>query len=52
MAVSTSCAFKHPVANTIGYASGYEAQKDMMRAGFWIDLSCIAVISVYAWVVW
>lgn len=55
IAVSASCAFMLPVAtppNAIVYGSGYVAQKDMMRAGFWINLSCIAVISAYAWVVW
>jgi sodium-dependent dicarboxylate transporter 2/3/5 len=55
IAVSASCAFMLPVAtppNAIVYGSGYVAQKDMMRAGFWINLSCVAVISGYAWVVW
>ncbi|WP_370292522.1 DASS family sodium-coupled anion symporter [Thalassolituus sp.] len=55
IAVAASCAFMLPVAtppNAIVYGSGYVAQKDMMRAGFWINLSCIAVISGYAWVVW
>jgi sodium-dependent dicarboxylate transporter 2/3/5 len=55
IAVSASCAFMLPVAtppNAIVYGSGYVAQKDMMRAGFWINLNCIAVISGYAWVVW
>jgi sodium-dependent dicarboxylate transporter 2/3/5 len=44
-----------PVAtppNAIVYGSGYVAQKDMMRAGIWINLSCIAAISGYTWVVW
>ena len=53
--VSLSCAFMLPVTtppNAIVYGSGFVAQKDMMRAGFWINLSCIAVISGYAWVVW
>ena len=55
IAVAASCAFMLPVAtppNAIVYGSGYVAQKHMMRAGFWINLSCIAVISGYAWVVW
>ncbi len=55
IAVSASCAFMLPVAtppNAIVYGSGYVAQKDMMRAGFRINLSCIVVISGYAWVVW
>ncbi|WP_300433400.1 DASS family sodium-coupled anion symporter [uncultured Thalassolituus sp.] len=55
IAVAASCAFMLPVAtppNAIVYGSGYVAQKDMMRTGFWINLSCIAVISGYAWVVW
>jgi len=55
IAVAASSAFMLPVAtppNAIVYGSGFVAQKDMMRAGFWINLSCIAVISGYAWVVW
>jgi len=55
IAVAASCAFMLPVAtppNAIVYGSGYVAQRDMMRAGFWINLSCIAVISGYAWMVW
>jgi sodium-dependent dicarboxylate transporter 2/3/5 len=55
IAVAASCAFMLPVAtppNAIVYGSGFVAQKDMMRAGFWINLSCIAVISGYAWLVW
>ncbi len=55
IAVSASCAFMLPVAtppNAIVYGSGHVAQKDMMRAGFRINLSCIVVISGYAWVVW
>ena len=55
IAVSASCAFMLPVAtppNAIVYGSGHVAQKNMMRAGFRINLSCIVVISGYAWVVW
>ena len=55
IAVSASCAFMLPVAtppNAMVYGSGHVAQKDMMRAGFRINLSCIVVISGYAWVVW
>ncbi|WP_370292519.1 anion permease [Thalassolituus sp.] len=53
--VSASCAFILPVAtptNAIVYGTGFAAEKDLMRAGFWINLSCIAVISGYARVVW
>ncbi|WP_370216669.1 DASS family sodium-coupled anion symporter [Thalassolituus sp.] len=55
IAVAASCAFMLPVAtppNAIVYGSSFVAQKDMMRTGFWINLSCIAVISGYAWLVW
>lgn len=55
IAIAASCAFMLPVAtppNAIVYGSGLVLQQDMMRAGFWINLSCIGVICGYAWLVW
>ncbi|WP_430459541.1 DASS family sodium-coupled anion symporter [Thalassolituus sp. LLYu03] len=55
IAISASCAFMLPVAtppNAIVFGSGHIRQADMMRAGFWINLSCILVITLFAWLVW
>lgn len=55
IAVSASCAFMLPVAtppNAIVFGSGFFQQSDMMRAGIWINLGCIAVITGYTWIVW
>ena len=50
IAVSASCAFMLPVAtppNAIVFGSGYIEQKDMMRAGFVLNIVCIGLLSVY-----
>ncbi|MGB5541755.1 MAG: SLC13 family permease [Gammaproteobacteria bacterium] len=50
-AVSASCAFMLPVAtppNAIVFGSGHVGIRDMMRAGIWLNLICIALVS--AWV--
>ncbi|RLU01012.1 MAG: DASS family sodium-coupled anion symporter [Ketobacter sp.] len=55
IAVSASCAFMLPVAtppNAIVFGSGYILQTDMMKAGLWINLSCILIITLYAWLFW
>jgi sodium-dependent dicarboxylate transporter 2/3/5 len=55
IAVSASCAFMLPVAtppNAIVFGSGHIQQKDMMRAGLWINLSCILIVTIYAWLFW
>ena len=55
IAVSASCAFMLPVAtppNAIVFASGYIEQKEMMSAGFVINLVCILCITLYAWLFW
>ncbi len=49
IAVSASCAFMLPVAtppNAIVFGTGYIPQKSMMRTGFFLNLLCIALISV------
>lgn len=53
IAVSASCAFMLPVAtppNAIVFGSGYIRQKDMMRAGFVLNLVCISMLAVYFFV--
>lgn len=55
IAIAASCAFMLPVAtppNAIVFGSGYIQQSDMMRAGIWINLACIAVITLYSWLFW
>lgn len=53
IAVSASCAFMLPVAtppNAIVFGSGFIQQKQMMRAGFFLNLACIAILSVYFYI--
>lgn len=55
IAISASCAFMLPVAtppNAIVFGSGFIKQSDMMRVGIWINLGCIAVITLYARIFW
>lgn len=55
IAVSASCAFMLPVAtppNAIVYGTGFVPQTSMMKAGFWLNLACILLISLYAHVFW
>lgn len=50
--VATSCAFMMPVAtppSAIVYASGHLQIADMARAGLWLNLAAIAVITLAAW---
>lgn len=55
IAVSASCAFMLPVAtppNAIVFASGFIAQRTMMKTGLWLNIICIAVLDLYAWLFW
>ena len=49
--IGASCAFMLPVAtppNAIVFGTGYIRQRDMMKAGFFLGLVCVAVITLYA----
>lgn len=55
IAISASCAFMLPVAtppNALVFGIGYVPQKTMMRAGLWLNLSCIVILSLYSWLFW
>lgn len=55
IAVAASCAFMLPVAtppNAIVFGSGFVPQAVMMRCGFWLNLACIIILSLYAAVFW
>src|SRR5699024_2915553 len=55
IAVAASCAFMLPVAtppNAIVYGTGFVPQKSMMKAGLWLNLVCVLIISIYAYVCW
>lgn len=48
--LSASCAFMLPVAtppNAIVFGSGHMTMKDMVRAGLWLNLISVLMISVY-----
>lgn len=55
IAVAASCAFMLPVAtppNAIVFASGHIKQKEMMRIGMVLNLVCILVLTLFAWIFW
>ena len=48
-ALAASCAFMLPVAtapNAIVYASGRVAMSDMIKAGFWINIGALIIITL------
>lgn len=50
--IGASCAFMLPVAtppNAIVFGTGEIRQKDMLRAGIWLNIASILFISVYAY---
>ncbi|MGB5446595.1 MAG: DASS family sodium-coupled anion symporter [Psychromonas sp.] len=53
--ISASCAFMLPVAtppNAIVFATGHIKQSEMMRIGLYLNLGCMAVLTVFAWLFW
>ena len=49
IAISASCAFMLPVAtppNAIVYSSGFVPQASMIKTGFYLNISCILIISL------
>ncbi|MGL5187570.1 MAG: SLC13 family permease [Plesiomonas shigelloides] len=53
--MGASFAFMLPVAtppNAIVFGTGLVRQRDMIRVGWWLNLVCILVISLFAWFVW
>ncbi len=54
-ALGASMAFMLPVAtppNAIVFGSGLVDQRDMAKAGFWMNLASMAVVTAIAWVRW
>lgn len=52
MCMASSCAFMLPFAtapNAIAFGSGYLEMKDMIRAGFWLNIMSILVIWLYSY---
>ncbi|PMH46645.1 Anion transporter [Vibrio sp. 10N.286.49.B3] len=55
IAVAASCAFMLPVAtppNAIVFASGHIKQSEMMRVGMILNIVCIAILTLFAWIFW
>ncbi|NOH98547.1 DASS family sodium-coupled anion symporter [Vibrio sp. 99-70-13A1] len=55
IAVAASCAFMLPVAtppNAIVFASGHIKQNEMMRVGMVLNVVCILVLTLFAWIFW
>ncbi|MFA0566936.1 SLC13 family permease [Vibrio gallaecicus] len=55
IAVAASCAFMLPVAtppNAIVFASGHIKQSEMMRVGMVLNVVCILVLTLFAWIFW
>jgi sodium-dependent dicarboxylate transporter 2/3/5 len=52
LALASSCGFMLPVAtppNAIVFATGKIPQREMLRAGAWLDGVCLVVVSLLAW---
>ncbi|PKH06821.1 DASS family sodium-coupled anion symporter [Moritella sp. Urea-trap-13] len=55
IAIAASCAFMLPVAtppNAIVFSTGHIKQSEMMRVGIYLNLICIFILSIVAWVFW
>lgn len=55
IAIAASCAFMLPVAtppNAIVFGTGLVSQQSMMKAGMWLNLVCIVIITCYALLFW
>ncbi|WP_412497555.1 SLC13 family permease [Vibrio furnissii] len=55
IAVAASCAFMLPVAtppNAIVFATGHIKQSEMMRVGMFLNIACIALLSMIAMFFW
>lgn len=50
--VAASCGFMLPVAtppNAIAFGTGYISMRQMMRAGFWLDLAAVVLVPVFVY---
>lgn len=55
IAISASCAFMLPVAtppNAIVFATGHIRQQEMMRAGLFLNIACIIILTVFSMLFW
>ena len=55
IAIAASCAFMLPVAtppNAIVFATGHIRQREMMRAGLFLNIACIAVLGGISMLFW
>ncbi|GHA58143.1 SLC13 family permease [Photobacterium aphoticum] len=55
IAVAASCAFMLPVAtppNAIVFGSGHIKQSEMMKVGIYLNIACIGILSLIAYLFW
>lgn len=55
IAVAASCAFMLPVAtppNAIVFATGHIKQQEMLRVGMVLNIVCIGILALFAWIFW